>query len=90
MLLPESTEFSTRHSILSTMDVWCTWLRDQSVNANMTFAEPLYLLYAVTRGNNNGYVTKFSLTYGNSSGESVTYMDVNGNSVRYFIKCVTS
>ena len=52
----------------------------------MTFAEPLYLLYAVTRGNGDRYVIAFSLTYGNSSGESVIYMDVDEYYVRNFIK----
>ena len=85
MLTPENTEFST-YSSTSTMDVWCAWLSDSSPNANMTFAEPLYLLYAVIRGNNNSYATRFSLTYKNSSGDSVNYTNVNGNSVRYFIK----
>ena len=66
------------------MDVWCAWLFDSSPNVNMTFAEPLYLLYAVIRGNNNGYVTRFLLTYRNSFGDSVNYMNMiqNGNSVR--------
>ena len=86
MLLPESTEFSTRSSTYSTMDVWCAWISDSSPNANMTFAEPLYFLYAVTRGSVSRYVTKFSLTY-NSSGESVTYTNVDGYSVRYVINC---
>ena len=68
------------------MDVWCAWLSDSSPNVNMTFAEPLYFLYAVISGNNDGYVTKFSLAYRNSSGDNVNYTNVNGNSVRYFIK----
>ena len=87
MLPPESTVFSYYSHTYSTADVWCTWLSDSSPNANMTFSEPLYLLFAVVRGNNNSYVTKFSLTYENSSGENVIYMNVDGNSVRCFIKC---
>ena len=87
MLLPENTEFSTYSSTYSTRDVWCAWLLDSSPNANMTFAEPLYFLYAVFRGNVSHYATEISLTYGNSSGNSVTYMNVDGYSVRYSIKC---
>ena len=66
------------------MDVWCAYvrLRDSSPNANMTFAEPLYFLYAIVRGDDDHYVTEFSLTYRNSSGDSVTYMNVDGYSVR--------
>ena len=87
LLPPENTEFSSYASTYSTMDVWCAWLTAQSLNANMTFAEPLYFVYAAVSGNTYGYVTGFSLTYGNLSGESVTYMDVDGHSVRCFIKC---
>ena len=80
LLPPQSTKLSTGW-YTSTMDVWCAYTTDSSPNANMTFAEPLYFLYAVTRGNGDRYVTAFSLTYGNSSGESVTYMNVDGYSV---------
>ena len=67
------------------MDVWCASSSDSTPNTNVIFTEPFLLLYAVVRGNNIYYVTDFSLTYENSSGESVTYMDVDGDSVRYFI-----
>ena len=85
-LLPtEDVEVSTIYSGLSTTDVWCASLSDSSQNADITFTEPLYLLYAVVRGTGIYYVTQFSLTYENSFGESVTYMNVDGDSVRYFI-----
>ena len=85
-LLPtEDIEFSTIYSGLSTMDVWCAVSSDSSPNADITFTESVYLLYAVVRGTGIYYVTEFSLTYENSSGESVTYMNVDGDSVRYFI-----
>ena len=87
ILPPQSTVFSRYASTYSTTDVWCTRLYDSSPNANMTFSEPLYLLFAIVRGNRYGYVTKYSLKYENSSGENVTYMNVDGNSVRCFIKC---
>ena len=67
------------------MDVWCAYSSDSTPNANVIFTEPLLLLYAVVRGNDIYYVTEFSLTYENSSGENVTYVDVDGDSVRYFI-----
>ena len=50
-------------------------------NARLTFTEPVYLLYAEVRGYSDQYVTKFLLTYENSSGERVTYMNVDGFSV---------
>ena len=85
-LLPaQNVDYSTS-SASSTTDVWCAYTTDLLPNANMTFAEPLYLLFAVTRGNADRYVTAFSLTYGNSSGESVIYMNVDEYYVRNFIK----
>ena len=83
--------YSTYDSSYSTADVWCahTTTLDSSPNVNMTFTEPLYLLYFVARGRDTYeyYVTNFSLIYENPSGESVTYTNVDGYSVRQFIKC---
>ena len=85
-LLPAQNVDHSTHSSSSTTDVWCAYTSDSLPNANMTFAEPLYLLYAITRGNGDRYVTAYSLTYGDSSGESVIYMNVDGYNVRNFIK----
>jgi len=68
-------------------DGWCTSSIDQSPNVILTFTEPLYLLYYIARGDGRDYVTDFSLMYENLSGERVTYMNVNGVSVRHSITC---
>jgi len=68
-------------------DGWCASLFDPSPNVNLTFTEQLYLLYFTVRGNTPDYVTNFSLIYEIPSGERVTYMNVNGVSVRYSITC---
>lgn len=69
--------------------MWCAHgsSSDPQPNVNLTFTEPVYLLYYVVRGdsNDNTHVTNFSLKYENSSGGSVAYMNVNGDSVRHFI-----
>ena len=85
-LLPtQNIEYST-YSTLSNMAVWCTEFEssDPSPYVKLNFTEPVYLIYAEFRGNgiHNYYVTNFSLIYQNSSNESVTYTDVDGNSVR--------
>ena len=85
-LLPAQNVDLSTYSTSSTTDVWCAYSTDSSPNANITFAEPLYLLYALVRGNADRYVIAFSLTYGNSSGESVIYMNVDEYYVRNFIK----
>ena len=68
------------------MAVWCAESSDSAPNVKLNFTEPVYLIYAVFRGENsfNYYVTNFSLIYQNSSNdhENVTYTDVDGNSVR--------
>ena len=68
-------------STLSNMDVWCTnSLSLQTVT--VTFIEPIYLLYVVIRGNGDNDVTRFSLSYENSSGAIVSYVNVDGINVR--------
>ena len=68
-------------SASSNMDVWCTdTLLAQIVT--VTFPEPVYLLYAVIRRNGNFDVTRFFLTYENSSGASVLYVTVDEIYVR--------
>ena len=62
--------------------VWCARSTDPSPNITLSFTEPLYLLYAVVRGDGSDYVSGFSFMYANSSGEHVTYMTVDGTSVR--------
>ena len=67
-------------------DIWCARSSDPSPNVTLNFTEPLYLLYAVVRGYGSSYyVTNFSFVYENLSGERITYMNVNGTSVRHFI-----
>ena len=64
-------------------NAWCSNYSDTSPNANLTFTTPLHLLYAVVRGiNDEFFVSNFSLTYENPSGESVVYKNVDGISVR--------
>ena len=63
---------------------WCSSISDSSPNVTLTFTEPVYLLYAVVRGLEAYYVTNFSLIYESPSSESVTYMSVDGISVRQF------
>ena len=71
-------------SFSSNMDEWCI----DSIPAQIitvTFPEPFYLLYAVIRGNGLDDVTRFSLSYENSSGASVPYVNVDGINVRQSI-----
>ena len=75
-----STFFSNPGNI---SNIWCSSISDSSPNVILTFTEPLYLLYAVVRGSNMYYIPEFSIIYENSSGESVTYTNVDGVSVRY-------
>jgi len=65
-------------------DVWCAYQSDSLPLVNLNFTESVYLLFAVFRGGNSNYVTSFSMTYKNPSGENVTYMTINGGSVRHF------
>ena len=68
-------------SFSSNMDVWCIdSLPTQIVTG--TFPEPVYLLYAVIRGNGVNDVTRFSLSYEDSSGARVRYVNVDGTNVR--------
>ena len=63
--------------------MWCSNISDSSPNINFTFTEPVYLPYAVVRGlTEDFFVSNFSLTYENPSGESMIYMNVDGISVR--------
>ena len=65
----------------SNMDVWCTdTLLAQIVT--VIFPEPVYLLYAVIRGNGLNDVTRFSLSYENLSGARDRYVNVDGINVR--------
>ena len=62
---------------------WCAASSDSSPTVTLPFTEPLYLLYAIVRGDRPDYVSKFSVTYENSSGEHMTYTTVDGTMVRY-------
>ena len=68
-------------SFSSNMDVWCT---ESSLpqNVTVTFTEQVYLLYAVISRNGNFDVTRFSLSYENSSNASVPYVNVDEINVR--------
>ena len=68
-------------SFSSNMDVWCTDSLPAQIAA-VTFTEPVYLLYAIIRGNGVNDVTTFSLSYENSSNASVPYVNVDGINVR--------
>ena len=85
-LLPvDNIDYSTSLvDYMNISDVWCAYLRDSLVHVNLSFTESVYLLVAVFRGGNSNYVTNFSVTYKNPSGENVTYMNINGVSVRHF------
>ena len=67
-------------SFSSNMDVWCT---DSLLPyVIVTFTKPVYLLYAVIRGNGLNDVTSFLLLYENSSSARVRYVNVDGINVR--------
>ena len=76
-----SSSYSASYEDIS--NVWCSSDSDTSPNVHLTFTEPLYLLYFVARGDHtyNNYVTNFSMIYGEPSGDSVTYTNVDGISV---------
>ena len=61
---------------------WCAASSDSSPTVTLSFTEPLYLLYAIVRGDGSDYVSDFSIMYENSSGEHVMYMTVDGMLVR--------
>ena len=86
VLRNESIRFSSLYPSPN-MDVWCPDPLDPSPNANLTFTEPHYLLYGLFRGNQFDYIPNFSLTYESLSGEKITYTNVDGFSVRNFIRC---
>ena len=88
----ENIDYSTAlRSDMNIADVWCAYVTslDSSPNVNLTFTEPVYILYAVSRGKydmfDEYYVTNFSIIFKNPSGENVTYMNVDGGSVRCFL-----
>ena len=60
---------------------WCAF-EDSSPTVILPFTEPLYLLYAIVRGHGSDYVSEFSITYENASGENAAYMTVDGMMVR--------
>ena len=76
-------------SFTNISDVWCTELKDKSPRVTLNFTEPLYLLYAVIRGNPPiYYVTNFSFVYENPSVEGIAYVNVNGTSVSLVIQVI--
>ena len=84
-LLPVGNIIFSSYLSSSYMDIssgWCASSTDPSPNATLSFTEPLYLLYAVVRGDGWDYVSGFSFMYANSSGERETYVTVDGTSVR--------
>ena len=57
---------------------WCSYHdADMSPSVLLTFVEPVYLLYAL-----GSFYTDFSVTYKNSFGENITYMNMDGIYVR--------
>ena len=93
LIPPGNVNYSTALSgYRNISNVWCAHVPDTSPYVNLTFTEPVYLLSAVLRGRlniYNNYVTNFSVIYGSPSGENVTYMNVNGSSVRCFITFIS-
>ena len=59
---------------------WCFDVFMSSPRVHLNFVEPVYLVYAV--GSFYNHSTGFSITYKNSSSESVTYTNLNGIYVR--------
>ena len=55
---------------------WCPNI-DMLPSVLLTFVEPVYLLYIV-----GSFYTDFSITYENSFGENITYMNMDGIYVR--------
>ena len=68
---------------------WCAGTQDLSPNVNLTFTEPVYLLYAIVRGHGFDYITGFSFMYRNSSGEIITYMTIDRILVSYHVYIVS-
>ena len=83
MLPVDNIIFSSSLSIrMDLSSGWCAYSTDPSPNATLSFTEPLYLVYAVVRGDGSDYVSGFSFIYANLSGERETYMTVDRTSVR--------
>ena len=58
--------------------LWCSNHDiDMSPSVLLTFVEPVYLLYAL-----GSFYTDFSITYKNSFGKNITYMNMDGIYVR--------
>ena len=58
---------------------WCSnHGAGMSTSVLLTFVEPVYLLYAL----GSFHDTDFSITYKNSFGENITYMNMDGIYVR--------
>ena len=66
---------------MNTSTGWCPDMSDTSPSVHLTFVEQVYLLYAVG-STYNGHYGSFSIIYKNSTGGNVTYMNVDGKSVR--------
>ena len=80
LLPPEDIVFSSY--LRSYMDISSGWCAATSIDSlrtvTLTFTEPLYLFYVIARGHGSDYVSEFSITYENSSGEHMTYVTVDG------------
>ena len=80
MLPANNVKYSSDDISNDDMNFSTGWYPDSSDTApsvHLTFVEPVYLVEICSGGNTN-----FSLTYINSFGDNVTYMNVDGNSVR--------
>jgi len=63
---------------------WCGRSRDENPNFNITFSEPVHLLYAVASGVENLYYpTEFSYHYENLSSNRIDYFNLDGENVRF-------
>ena len=85
-LLPDDNvyESSTYSAIDGTEDdvreAWCALAADSTPEVILTFTQPLYITYAITRGVSIYWLTEYSYFYVGSSGRSL-YTDVDGISV---------
>ena len=85
-LLPDNNiEVSSDHGPIAgnqrdVREVWCASGTDSTPSVILTFTEPLYIVYATTRGTSIYWVRDYSYYFVNTVGRSL-YSNVDGQSV---------
>ena len=90
-LLPDANvhESSTYSAIVDTEDdvreAWCAQGVDNQPRVVLTFMQPLYITYAVTRGVSIYWLREYSYIITVGSSGRLIYSDVDGTSVQFIV-----